>query len=153
MLFVGGIDISVDGHKPDPGDTFIYKGLMVNGVPNLFSATGYTNASWTLKVDLTNKYACRLINYMADKGYDFCAPMIDEDMQATPLLDLSSGYIQRSVDDFPKQGTKTPWRLYQNYLYDKFTLAFTSLNDKAMRFYSSGPSVSLSPVGERHSGL
>ena len=152
MLFVGGIDISVDGHKPEPGDTFIYKGLMVNGVPNLFSATGYTNASWTLKVDLTNKYACRLINYLDDKGFDFCAPMIEPDMQAAPLLDLSSGYIQRSVDDFPKQGTKTPWRLYQNYLYDKFTLAFTPLSDEAMQFYSTGPAVSLSPLGERQSG-
>ncbi len=135
MLFVGGIEINIDGRQMQAGNTYIYKGLMCNGVPNMFSATGYTNASWTLKVDLTNKYACRLINYLDANGYQYCVPEVDQDIEAAPLLDLSSGYIQRSVDAFPKQATKTPWRLYQNYLYDKFTLAFTPLKDRAMRFH------------------
>lgn len=134
MLFVGGISLLVDGKAIEPNEIYIYKGLMCNSVPNLFHAAGYTNASWTLKVDLTNKYACRLINYLDQQGFEYCVPHADSAITAAPLLDLSSGYIQRSVDAFPKQGTKTPWRLYQNYLYDKMTLAFTPLNDKAMQF-------------------
>lgn len=138
MLFMGGISITVDGNTVTPGEKFIYKGLMCNDVPNMFSATGYTNASWTLKVDLTNKYACRLINYLRRNGYQYCVPRVTGNIKAAPLLDLQSGYIQRSIDEFPKQATTTPWRLYQNYLYDKFTLACLPLRDRAMKFYKAG---------------
>jgi cation diffusion facilitator CzcD-associated flavoprotein CzcO len=134
MLFVGGIELFVDDQRLTPGDLYIYKGLMCNSVPNLFSATGYTNASWTLKVDLTNKYACRLINYLDKHDYQYCMPEIDSDVVAAPLLDLSSGYIQRSISEFPRQATRRPWRLYQNYIYDKLTLALTPLRDKTMKF-------------------
>ena len=137
MLFCGGIALAVDGRQFQAGDAYVYKGLMLNDVPNLFSATGYTNASWTLKVDLTNQYACRLINYLDRSGFDFCAPEVGSDVQAAPLLDLTSGYIQRSIDKFPKQATQVPWRLCQNYLYDKLILRFTSLKDKSIRFYRS----------------
>lgn len=135
MLFAGGINMSVDGQAINPGDLYVYKGLMCNGVPNLFMATGYTNASWTLKVDLTNEYACRLINYLDKNHQRACVPRVDTGIVAAPLLDLSSGYIERSVDDFPKQATTTPWRMYQNYIYDKLTLKFGGVKHPAIHFY------------------
>lgn len=135
LLFAGGIDLVVDGQAVTPGDTLVYKGMMCAGVPNLYLATGYTNASWTLKVDLTNKYACRLINHLDRMQQDYCVPEADPSIEPVPLLDLKSGYIQRDIVKFPKQANTSPWRLYQNYLYDKFTLAFGSLRHPQMGFY------------------
>jgi cation diffusion facilitator CzcD-associated flavoprotein CzcO len=135
MLFMGGMEVVVDGSPIEPSQTYVYKGLMGSGVPNLYMATGYTNASWTLKVDLTNKYACRLINYLDSQGKKYCMPTAPADIESAPLLDLKSGYIQRGMKDFPSQGTVAPWKMHQNYILDKFTLKFTALDDNAIRFY------------------
>lgn len=143
MLFAGGIDLVVDDQAINAGEHYVYKGLMCSGVPNLFSATGYTNASWTLKVDLTNSYACRLINYLDKRNLQYCVANVEQVIESAPLLDLSSGYVQRSIDEFPKQGKLRPWRMYQNYLYDKFTLKFTSLDDGAMRFGGKSADIKL----------
>lgn len=134
MMFLGGMDIVVDGETRDPADVFVYKGFMCNDTPNMFISVGYTNASWTLKVDLTNKYACRLINHMDKKGHRMCVPRVPADIQEEPLLDLNSGYITRAAHRLPKQGDRVPWKLYQNYIYDKFTLKFSSMHDGAMEF-------------------
>ncbi len=134
MLFLGGMEITVDGKVTEPKDVMIYKGFMCNDTPNMFACVGYTNASWTLKVDLTNKYACRLINHMDAGGHRFCVPRVSNDVKQTPLLDLDSGYIKRAQDRFPKQGSRAPWKLYQNYIFDKFTLKYSSLDDGAMEF-------------------
>lgn len=136
MLFAGGIEVSLDGKPVEPYQHYVYKGVMCSDVPNIFIATGYTNASWTLKVDLTNQYACRLINYNTKNGYRYCVPKPESEMHPAPLLDLASGYIQRGEKGFPRQATNTPWKLYQNYIYDKVTLGFTSLDDKQMEFGS-----------------
>jgi cation diffusion facilitator CzcD-associated flavoprotein CzcO len=135
MLFLGGIEIVIDQQKLSPSERYVYKGFMCNGVPNMFNAVGYTNASWTLKVDLTNEYACRLINYMERNGYRYCSPELTDGIVKRPLLDLQSGYIQRGEADFPKQGDRAPWKLYQNYIYDRFSLKYSSLDDDAMVFY------------------
>ena len=134
MLFVGGIRIEVDGEVLQANQSFVYKGLMINDIPNLYLATGYTNASWTLKVDITNKYACRLINYLDQHGFNYCQATVANDIDKAPLLDLSSGYIQRGKDRFPNQSTNAPWRLRQNFIIDKMSLSFTPLKDKAMTF-------------------
>jgi hypothetical protein len=89
---------------------------MYSGVPNLISVFGYTNASWTLKCDLTCEYTCNLLNWMGDNGYDAATPVnTDPTVTETPWLDFSSGYVQRTIDRFPKQGSKAPWKLHQNY--------------------------------------
>ena len=104
-------------------------------IPNAIYANGYTNASWTLKVDLTCRYVCRLINYMDRRGYKECvARNKDPELSGEPLMDFSSGYIQRALEKLPQQGSKSPWKLYQNYLFDFFTLGFSRLKDKAMEF-------------------
>jgi len=132
---LGGIQITVDGERIDPARTYNYKGLMYSGVPNLASSFGYTNASWTLKCDLTCEYVCRLLNHMRKHGYLQCTPRnADADLAGEPWVDFSSGYIQRSLHLFPKQGSKAPWRLRQNYARDIMTLRFGRIDDGFMEF-------------------
>jgi len=130
LLFLGGTEISVDGEKIDMGRKLTYKGMMYSGVPNLVSIFGYTNASWTLKCDLTCEYTCRLIARMDRVGAKTATPTLSgQGAKETPWLDFSSGYVQRTVDRFPKQGERKPWRLNQNYALDIMTLRHGTLND------------------------
>ena len=138
LLPLGGVELSVDGRPVQLNRTFGYKGMMYSGVPNLASAFGYTNASWTLKCDLTCEYVCRLLNYMERHGYRQCTPRLrDPSVRPRPWVDFTSGYIQRATDKFPKQGSKAPWRLYQNYALDLLSLRFGKVDDGVMEF--SGP--------------
>lgn len=134
ILFLGGIEVSIDGKQTDASQLYIYKGFMCSETPNMFACIGYTNASWTLKVDLTNRYACRLINYNDANGYDYCIPETEPGMVDTPLLNLSSGYIERSTHLLPKQASKLPWKLYQNFIFDTLSLRFTPVTDNAIKF-------------------
>src|ERR1700722_155915 len=117
------------------GGSLNYKGMIFSDVPNLASSFGYTNAPWTLKCDLTCEYVCRLINYMDRHGYRKCMPHnVDPSITELPSLDFSSGYVQRSVAKMPKQGSKRPWRLYQNYALDIVTLRFGKVDDGVMQY-------------------
>ena len=132
------------GRRPGghPSETMSYKGMMLSGVPNLAIAFGYTNASWTLKCDLTCGYVCRLLNHMDEHGYRQCTPQNrDPSITEQPFIDFSSGYVLRSIDKFPKQGSKAPWRLYQNYALDILTLRFGAIEDGAMQFSQTGSPV------------
>jgi hypothetical protein len=112
-----------------------YKGMMLSGVPNAAFTAGYTNASWTLKADLTSEYVCRLLNHMSAHGYRSCVPEVtDPEVTEEPLLDFTSGYVLRSLDRFPKQGSKEPWRLRQNYLFDVRAIRRGPIEDGSMRF-------------------
>ena len=130
----GGLSLAVDGAPVEIPQAMVYKGMMLSEVPNLAFATGYTNASWTLKCDLTSRYVCRLINYMAKHGYREVRPRRDPTMTEVPLLDFTSGYVQRSITEFPKQGTRVPWRLYQNYPRDLFMIERSKLADGVLQF-------------------
>jgi len=135
LQVVGGLEVSVDGRAVDFANTLTYKGMMYADVPNMASAFGYTNASWTLKCDLTCEYVCRLINYMDRHIFRQCMPHNDDpEITAQPSLDFSSGYVQRSVAKMPKQGSKRPWRLYQNYVLDIVTLRYGKVDDGVMRY-------------------
>ena len=130
-----GIAVSVDGQAVDPGRTLAYKGMMYEGVPNLASAFGYTNASWTLKCDLTCEYVCRLLNHMKKTGSTTVVPVNDDpSVTFEPWLDFSSGYVQRAMAKFPKQGNKVPWKLNQNYALDLMSLRYSKLEDGVLRF-------------------
>ena len=130
-----GLQLIVDGKAIDPGTTLSYKGMMYSDVPNLASSFGYTNASWTLKCDLTCEYVCRLLNHMKKTGTHQATPRnTDPDMGLEPWLDFSSGYVQRSIADFPKQGSKAPWKLHQNYARDMMSLRFAALDDGVLTF-------------------
>lgn len=134
LLFLGGLELTVDGEEVDIPSTMTYKGMMLSGVPNLAFTVGYTNASWTLKADLTSEYVCRLLNHMAAHGYSRCAPEVDPSVTEEPLLDFTSGYVLRSLDQFPKQGSKEPWKLRQNYVFDIRAIRRGAIDDGAMQF-------------------
>jgi cation diffusion facilitator CzcD-associated flavoprotein CzcO len=135
LKLLGGLDVHVDGKHVNFADTFTYKGMMFSGVPNLALAMGYTNASWTLKCDLTCAWVCRLLNAMEAKGADRCRPRAGgPGVPADPMLDFNSGYIQRSLHLFPKQGPTVPWRALQNYLRDVWTVGWGSMDCDALEF-------------------
>jgi monooxygenase len=135
LKMLGGLQVAVDGVPTDLSKKMIYKGMMLSDVPNLAYALGYTNASWTLKCELTSLYVCRLVNYMAARGYAWCSPrQRDPSITEAPAVNLTSGYIQRAAAILPKQGSKRPWRLYQNYALDMATLKFGALKDGTMEF-------------------
>jgi monooxygenase len=139
LLLLGGIQIAVDGKSVRFSETTNFKGVMFSDVPNLFVAFGYTNASWTLKCDLTCTYAARLINHMDRRGYLACTPRLrDPSVKPEPLIDFSSGYVQRAIDQMPRQGSKKPWKLYQNYVRDLLSLRFGSVDDDALEFTRRG---------------
>jgi len=138
MQFLSDLALRVDGVPVKPADTVTYKGMMISGVPNLALAIGYTNASWTLKCDLTAAYVCRLLNHMEAHGLTTACPELDlSDVERVPFIDFTSGYVQRALDKLPKQGSKAPWKLYQNYVLDLLTLRHGRLEDGAMRFSGS----------------
>jgi monooxygenase len=134
MQLLGGITIIVDGKPVKFSETMNFKGVMFSEVPNLAVTFGYTNASWTLKCDLTCAYVGRLLNYMERHGYAACTPRHDPSVTPERLIDFSSGYIQRAIDQFPRQGSRTPWRLYQNYVRDLVSLRFGAVDDRALEF-------------------
>ena len=135
LLAFGGAKIFIDDNEFDISKSLTYRGLMLSGLPNCIFFAGYTNASWTLKSDLTSEYASRLLKFMDQKNYKYMVPkVIDEDLETIPLLNLNSGYIHRSENEFPRQGSKLPWRLYQNYFRDYKTLRINKLTDKELQF-------------------
>jgi cation diffusion facilitator CzcD-associated flavoprotein CzcO len=127
---VGGAKLHVDGRPVELANAFAYKGVMYSGAPNLANFMGYTNASWTLKSDLTAEYICRLMNHMRAQGVDSATPTpADGRMQPAAWIDFTSGYVQRSIAKMPKQGERPPWRLYQNYVRDMMELRYGKLDD------------------------
>ncbi|HYN60439.1 MAG TPA: NAD(P)/FAD-dependent oxidoreductase [Rubrivivax sp.] len=137
LKVLGGLQLSVDGKPVDLAQTVSYKAMMYSGVPNLAASMGYTNASWTLKCDLTCEYVCRLLNHMRDHGQRQCTPTLhDPSMPLEPWSDFSSGYVQRSAHLFPKRGTVAPWKLKQNYIHDLLTLRYGKVDDGTMVFSS-----------------
>ena len=135
LLPMGGMEIQIDDKIMALPDTLGYRGMMLSDIPNFVLAAGYTNASWTLKCDLTSEYVCRMLNHMDKKGFAYCVPRNrDPAMERVSFLDLASGYVDRSIDRFPKQGLKSPWKLYQNYLLDILSLRFGALSDKELEY-------------------
>ncbi len=135
MKLMAGLKLVVDGEPVEMSETLAYKGMMYSDVPNLASALGYTNASWTLKCDLTAQYVCRMLNFMDENGYDICTPKLnDPSIKTEPAIDFNSGYVQRAIKTMPKQGSKTPWRLHQNYVKDLRMLRYGNLDDGTMEF-------------------
>jgi cation diffusion facilitator CzcD-associated flavoprotein CzcO len=124
----GGVTPRVDGVATDLPRQFIWRGAMVTGLPNLATCIGYTNASWTLRADLTHRLVCRVLNHLRRRSLAAVVPVADADLHERPLLDLSSGYVQRSIGSLPKQGDRGVWRVRQNYLLDSAATRRTNLD-------------------------
>ena len=146
LKMLGGIALDVDGVAVDLAQRHMYKGMMCDDLPNLAFALGYTNASWTLKCELTAKHVCRLLNHMEARGYAWCAPRWrDPSLGEEPALNLKSGYVQRAAAILPKQGSRRPWKLYQNYVYDTVSLALGRVADGTMAYGRAGDAVNAAP--------
>lgn len=134
MRMLDGMTVAVDGVPVAFGETLNYKGMMYSGVPNMATVFGYTNASWTLKADLTCEYVARLLNFMRRRGYAAATPIRAAGVQEVPFLDFTSGYVQRALAQLPKQGDRRPWKLHQNYARDMVTLRLGKIDDGTLRF-------------------
>jgi cation diffusion facilitator CzcD-associated flavoprotein CzcO len=142
MQAFGGMELTVDKQRVDPGQVLAYKGVMISGVPNFASVFGYINASWTLKADLICNYVCRLLNFMDRKGVRQVTPRPVDESAAAPFIErFTPGYMQRALASWPKQGHKKPWRVYQNYFRDTVSLRWTRVDDEGLAFSN--------PVGAR----
>ena len=129
------INVTIDNVKVIANERLTYKGMMLSGVPNFAISFGYVNASWTLRADLTCEYVCRLINLMDKKGVKCCEPKDDKSAYGDDqLIDFTSGYFQRGLNQMPKQGNKAPWKNYQNYLKDIFAVRLMSIDDTNLKF-------------------
>lgn len=128
MLLNGGVEPTVDGVPVDLPNQFVLLGAMITGLPNFAIAVGYTNASWTLRADLTSRLVCKVLNWMREMGYAQVVPEPPEDLTPQPLMEMQSGYIQRAAGSFPKQGPRAPWRMRQNYVADAVTTLRTDLS-------------------------
>lgn len=132
-----GIKLEVDNNEVDISKTMTYKGMMFSDVPNLVATFGYTNASWTLRADLTSEYVCRLLNFMDKKGYANCCPRTAEHVEPDgDWLDFTSGYVKRSMHKFPKQGSRDPWRNTQNFPKDVLAIRWGNIDNKELKFTS-----------------
>lgn len=138
MQIGGGMEIEVDGAPVHAPDHVTYRGMMLSHIPNLALCFGYTNASWTLKIDLTCERVCRMLNHMARTGADYASPEPPADLETQPLIDFSSGYVKRAEPDLPRQGMAAPWRTYQNYVMDMITIRYGKLDDGHLRFGTAG---------------
>jgi cation diffusion facilitator CzcD-associated flavoprotein CzcO len=149
LLALGGMRLVVDDREVELPDTMAYKGMMLSGVPNFAFTVGYTNASWTLKADLVSGYVVRLLRYLDARGYDRCVPTNDDPgLMTRPLLDFQAGYVLRSVHEFPKSGSRAPWRLGMSYAHDVVKLRYGRIDDGTLRFSrrSAGRPASV-PIG------
>jgi monooxygenase len=143
LLVLGGVQLTVDGERVSVPERMVYKGMMLSGIPNLAFTFGYTNASWTLKADLTCRYVCRLLRHMEVKGHRVAIPHNrDASVTAQPFIDLTSGYVSRSIEHFPKQGSRAPWRLYQNYALDLAAMRLRPVDDGVIEFSIPRPAAS-----------
>ena len=154
LQFLGNLRFRVDGELLKASELMTYKGLMLSDVPNLALALGYTNASWTLKSDLTCRFVCRLLRHMDDKGVQIAVPRRSPNVRVEPMMPLSSGYFQRAQGVLPQQGSRPPWKLFQNYPLDLLWLGFLPVADKSLelRVAGRGTSVGAKVRGSRRAG-
>jgi monooxygenase len=134
LIAMGDINVTIDGKPLDSSQAMAYKGMMLSDVPNLAITFGYTNASWTLKADLTAAYVCRLLRHMDRHGYAVAMPQRDPNVVAQPFLSFTSGYVQRAGGILPQQGVRPPWKVHQSYFADMLTIRWDRIADGVMQF-------------------
>lgn len=131
----GKMKLFVDGQPFNAHEKMVYRGVLLEDLPNAGMVFGYTNASWTLKADLITEWMCRLLNHMDNTGKKIVMPHnFDSTVEQRPFVDMQSGYVQRALEHAPQQGSKLPWKLYQNYALDLATLRFGKVNDDTLTF-------------------
>lgn len=144
LQLFGGATATLNGQSVDLSKTMAYKAMMLSGIPNMAYTVGYTNASWTLKADLVSEFVCRLLNHMDANGFDtVVVEHPGQDVKERPFMDFTPGYVLRSLDELPKQGSRAPWRLNQNYLRDIYLIRRGKIVDEGLRFSKKTVAVSI----------
>lgn len=143
---LGGVVLTVDGDPVRLAERFAYRGAMLSGVPNLSMTVGYVNASWTLRADLVARWVVRLLRHLRDYRLGVAVPVAPDGMRAGPIMDLTAGYVQRSVENFPKVGDRVPWTMPQSYLHDRAAFAAADLRED-MTFLPVGSRAESVPRG------
>jgi cation diffusion facilitator CzcD-associated flavoprotein CzcO len=152
LLALGGVTISIDGNEIKPQDRFVYKAYLLEDVPNLAWCVGYTNASWTLRADMTARSVAKLLQYMDSRGYTYAYPHLgDTPMAEKPAWDLQAGYVLRAPHALPKSGTQRPWNVRQNFVVDAIDHRFDRI-DEAMIFGRTGDRVPVSSSASKGRG-
>jgi monooxygenase len=131
---MGKAQLEIDGEPVNIGESYAYKALMLSDVPNSAFIIGYSNASWTLKADLVCEYVVRLLDYMDEHHHTVVTPRVREPLTPGPLMDLSSGYLQRASGSLPIAGDKDPWRLKNNWYFDKRVIKKQPIEDESLEF-------------------
>lgn len=153
LKLLGNIALSVDDVPCDVSRSITYRGMMFSGIPNLVTSFGYTNASWTLRSELTATYFCRLLEHMRRRGYQQCRPLLSSQAgPPRPFVELQSGYVRRALHRLPQQGSRGPWRVRQSYLLDWLSLRWAHLADENLQF-SAGPPLAAAPTVTREDQL
>jgi monooxygenase len=146
MVPLGGIRLSVDGSDVELGKALMFRGMQLSGVPNLAFAFGYANQSWTLGTDLTSEHVCRLLEHMDSRGYATCTPRNrDPSITGVPAAYLTSGYVLRAIDRFPRHGSRAPWQREQNYVRNRRSMRRASLDDPTLEFSRAAPTADSRP--------
>lgn len=135
LQLLGGMQLQVNGKTIETQNVHCYRGVMLSGIPNFAVAIGYTNASWTLKCDLNCHFVTRILNYMQEHEHEKVTPRFDSSVFETePLLDFDAGYVKRANHILPKQGSKAPWKVYQNYIKDTLSLKYGKVSDRFLEY-------------------
>jgi cation diffusion facilitator CzcD-associated flavoprotein CzcO len=132
LKFAGGIAYSIDGKVVDLREHFVFRGMMFSDIPNMAFTVGYTNSSWTLKADLVGAYVCRILKKIQRSGKKSVTPRVSGQLNEAPLLDFDAGYVLRSRAEMPKQGDRFPWKMYQNYIKDFFSMRLLRLDKEEL---------------------
>ena len=135
LKFGGDIAYRMDGEEVDHTKRFVYRGMMLSGVPNLAMSVGYTNSSWTLKTHLTAKYVGGLLKKMKRGGYSHVIPTLSGEMTEVPLLDFDAGYVLRARDIMPRNGDREPWKNNDSYTQDFVSLEFSRDKYSELEFH------------------
>jgi len=147
LQLFGGVEVSIDGDVKNAHNCLVYKAFMLSGIPNFAFAFGYTNSSWTLKIDMLCEHLCRMLDYMDKHGYTMVVPVADPSVKTKPMLDFAAGYILRAIDDFPQQGTSGPWTIEMDYWADHSRLRKGAVEDPALKFSAPKPAAT-TPAAE-----
>lgn len=140
MSIAGDIKFDIDGTPINFGNEFTYHGVLISNVPNLLFMFGYLRTSWTMRVELLSEITCRLLNYMRDRGYSSCTPRLresDKGMSQELFIapsNFNPGYVNRSIHEFPRQGSALPWRFQADYYIEREVFPALDFEDDVLEF-------------------
>ncbi|KUJ18945.1 monooxygenase flavin-binding family protein-like protein [Mollisia scopiformis] len=130
IQLAGGARVSLDGKAVNFSEKYMWKGTMLQDLPNAAVVLGYTNASWTLGADSTARLVCRLLKQMDRDGQTSVVPTLESSkgMKDCSVLNLNSTYIDKAKGELPKASNVGPWQPRSNYFADYWASVYGGLS-------------------------